>query len=52
MSYYRDRYGLKPGDYPNAERAWKGCVSLPIFPSLTDDELTVVCRAIREILEM
>jgi len=50
LAYYRDRYGLRPEDYPNAERLWRGCVSLPIFPSLTDAELGYVVETIRSLL--
>jgi dTDP-4-amino-4,6-dideoxygalactose transaminase len=50
MSYYRDRYQLRPEDYPNAERAWKGCVSLPIYPALGDDDLAFLCDALWDIL--
>ncbi len=50
MTYYRERYGLKPADYPNAERHWKGCVSLPIYPGLAEDELRYVCKTIRNVL--
>jgi dTDP-4-amino-4,6-dideoxygalactose transaminase len=49
MTYYRDRYGLKPDDFPNAERHWKGCVSLPVYPSLSNDELACVVEQIRRI---
>jgi dTDP-4-amino-4,6-dideoxygalactose transaminase len=51
MSYYREHYGLNPEDYPNAERIWKGCVSLPIYPSLSDDELDYICTTICTILK-
>ena len=51
MSYYRDAYRLNPEDYPQAERVWKGCLSLPIFPSLSEDEMNDVCGALRGILE-
>jgi len=51
MSYYKERYGLRPEDFPNAERIWKGCVSLPIYPSLRDDHLDYICRTIKEILK-
>jgi dTDP-4-amino-4,6-dideoxygalactose transaminase len=50
MSYYRDRYKLTPDDYPGAERSWLGCISLPIYPSLTDDELEYVCDNLWDIL--
>lgn len=51
MTYYRNHYGLKPENYPNAERIWKGCVSLPIYASLTDDEVDYICSAITSILQ-
>jgi dTDP-4-amino-4,6-dideoxygalactose transaminase len=51
MTYYRERYGLKPEDFPNAEKIWQGCVSLPIYPSLTEKELDYICSTIRKILE-
>jgi dTDP-4-amino-4,6-dideoxygalactose transaminase len=50
MTYYRERYGLTPGDYPNAERHWQGCVSLPVYPGLTTGELAYVCETIRKAL--
>ena len=48
MTYYRERYGLKPEQFPNAERHWRGVVSLPIYPSLTNRELEYICGIIRE----
>jgi dTDP-4-amino-4,6-dideoxygalactose transaminase len=51
MTYYRERYGLKPEDYPNAERHWQGCVSLPVYPGLTNEDLGYVCDTIRKVME-
>lgn len=51
MTYYREHYGLLSEDYPNAERIWKGCVSLPIYPSLSDDDLGYICSTITSILK-
>jgi dTDP-4-amino-4,6-dideoxygalactose transaminase len=50
MSYYRDRYRLSPADFPEAERTWKGCLSLPIYPTLADEDLEYVCECLWEIL--
>ena len=49
MTYYREKYGLNPADYPHSERIWKGCLSLPIYPDLRPDELRHICRSLREI---
>jgi dTDP-4-amino-4,6-dideoxygalactose transaminase len=51
MTYYKERYELRTEDFPNAERIWKGCVSLPIYPTLRNDELEYICNAIRKILD-
>jgi dTDP-4-amino-4,6-dideoxygalactose transaminase len=50
MTYYRDEYRLKPEDFPHAEKVWQGCFSLPIYPSLSREELEQVARAVAEIL--
>jgi len=50
MSYYRDRYGLEASDFPEAERLWRGCLALPIYPSLADDELEYICDTLHELL--
>ena len=34
--YYREHYGFKPGDFPNAESIGDRIVSLPLFPGLRD----------------
>lgn len=51
MTYYKERYGLRPEDFPNAERIWQGCVSLPIYPTLMNDDLEHICDAIQKILD-
>lgn len=36
--YYRQAFGFKPGDFPQAEDVCARIVSLPLFPSMTDAE--------------
>ncbi len=38
------------GGYPEAERLWATCLSLPCYPLLTDPEADVVVAALRETL--
>lgn len=39
MSYYKEMYGFKPGDFPLSLKAYNEAISLPIYPSLTDLEM-------------
>lgn len=49
-TYYRERYGLNPIDFPNAERLWAGTVSLPLYPQITAEDVSRVTDALRELL--
>jgi len=40
--------GYKKGAFPNAERAAEEIISLPLFPSLKEDEVLYVAKSIRE----
>jgi dTDP-4-amino-4,6-dideoxygalactose transaminase len=37
LSYYREK-GWKKGDFPLAENYYDHCLSLPMYPSLSEDE--------------
>lgn len=50
MTYYKERYNLKPEDYPNAEKTWKGNVSLPLYAYMDDQDLEYICETIKKIL--
>jgi dTDP-4-amino-4,6-dideoxygalactose transaminase len=40
----------KPGDYPIAEEIANTCLSLPMFPGMTDEEITYVSSHIQQFL--
>jgi len=45
MPYYR-QFGWKEGDFPNAEAYYKDCLSLPMFPMLTQSEQEYIINSI------
>jgi UDP-4-amino-4,6-dideoxy-N-acetyl-beta-L-altrosamine transaminase len=47
MPYYR-QYGWEEGDMPNAENYYSRCISLPMYPTLSYEELTFVIECIKQ----
>lgn len=47
MPYYQS-FGWKEGDFSNSENYYKHCLSLPMFPTLTDEEQQFVINTIKE----
>jgi dTDP-4-amino-4,6-dideoxygalactose transaminase len=50
FSYYADRFGWRPEDFPEAHFVSERIVSLPLFPGLSDEDLDDVIAAVREVL--
>lgn len=44
--YYVKKYGFQNGKCPNAEFYYSRCLSLPLFPSMTDDDVAAVSSAV------
>ena len=49
--YYRQTFGLGDGLFPIAEHEWLRLVSLPIFPSMTDDEVDYVIEVVSNVIK-
>src|SRR5690606_7962490 len=50
--YYRDRYGYAPAAFPVALDAYERLVSLPLSPSLGDEDVNDVIAAVRDIVSV
>jgi len=48
--YYRDTYGFRRDDYPNAEHIGDRTVSLPISASMTEEDADDVVAAVRKVV--
>ena len=46
--YYRNNFGYKAGDFPEAERYYSQAISLPIYPSMEDSDVARVADCIKK----
>ena len=49
-SFYAATYGYRRGDFPVAEAAFDGSISLPLWPGMTDDDVAYVAANVRELV--
>jgi perosamine synthetase len=45
---YQALYGFKDGTFPSSEELCKTCLSIPIFPSISREEIAFICERIRD----
>ncbi len=48
MTYYRERYGLQPADFPACEEIFARIVSLPIYSAMSDEDCDDVIHAVQD----
>ncbi|HVB55243.1 MAG TPA: DegT/DnrJ/EryC1/StrS family aminotransferase [Candidatus Acidoferrales bacterium] len=44
--YYQREFGYRPGDFPNAESQYVRSISLPIYPTMSEEEVEQVIDAV------
>jgi UDP-4-amino-4,6-dideoxy-N-acetyl-beta-L-altrosamine transaminase len=49
-TFYRERFGSRPGLCPRAEAAYEQILSLPIFPGMSDEDATDVTEALWKVI--
>jgi perosamine synthetase len=50
MSFYRERFGHRPGEFPVCEDVAARSLALPFYPDLTDGEVEQVVEALRAVI--
>jgi dTDP-4-amino-4,6-dideoxygalactose transaminase len=48
--FWRDRYDLRPEQFPEATRVYENTVSLPIYTRMTEADQSRVIQAVRSLL--
>jgi perosamine synthetase len=51
MSYYRERFGHRPGEFPVCEDVAGRSIALPFFPEMNEGQVERVAVALRDVLE-
>ncbi|MHC2461158.1 DegT/DnrJ/EryC1/StrS family aminotransferase [Bradyrhizobium embrapense] len=49
LGYYRNKYGLRPEQFPNAALAEDTTITLPIFPNMTEEDQRLVVDCISRV---
>jgi dTDP-4-amino-4,6-dideoxygalactose transaminase len=49
LSYYKTKYALRVNDFPVALRTFQQVLSLPIYASMSDDEVKTVIKTVKKI---
>jgi dTDP-4-amino-4,6-dideoxygalactose transaminase len=50
LKYFRETLGYHPGDFPNALEIGNRTISLPLYPTLTEEEVELVCDGFKDVL--
>ena len=50
MHYFREHFGHKPGDFPEAERIGDETISMPFYPGMALDDVDIVADALERAL--
>jgi perosamine synthetase len=50
MSFYRERFGHREGEFPVCEDIAARSIALPFFPVMTESQVARVAQTLREIL--
>tara|TARA_B100001123_G_scaffold424024_1_gene534976 strand:- start:302 stop:1477 length:1176 start_codon:yes stop_codon:yes gene_type:complete len=51
LSYYKKKYNFKKNNFPISEEYYNGCISLPLYPSLSDKDVQRVVNTIKNFIK-
>ena len=48
LTYYKDKYKIAEGFYPNAERIGLSTITMPLYPKLTGRQIRYICEILKK----
>jgi UDP-4-amino-4,6-dideoxy-N-acetyl-beta-L-altrosamine transaminase len=49
--FYKNKFGYKKEDFPEAEKYYERAITIPLFPKMTDKEVQFVINSVKKILD-
>ncbi len=51
LTYFKESFGFKPGDFPVAEHIGNSTISLPFYPGIPEQHVHTIVDALYRLLE-
>ena len=48
LTYYKQRFKINPEEYPVTEKYFKNTITIPLFPAMSDDDVTRVIESVKK----
>jgi len=52
LSYYQNQYKFDKNNFPKANSLFNSIITLPLYPSLTDNELDFIIKSIKDLYQI
>lgn len=49
--FYQEEFGYKKGDFPKAEKYYNSTITLPLYPSMTNGDITYVVDTVKTMIK-
>ncbi len=50
LTYFREKFGYQPEDFPVANEIGNRTITLPLYPKLSEGEVRIVCRTLKKVM--
>jgi dTDP-4-amino-4,6-dideoxygalactose transaminase len=50
LTYFREKFGYRPEDFPIANEIGNRTISLPLYPKLSEEEVRIVCQTLKKVI--
>ena len=52
LTYFKEKFGYKPEDFPIANEMGNRTITLPLYPKLSEKEVRIVCNTLEKVISV